>query len=79
MRGYARSPECVKIRFGTALMCELRQNRAKEWALQRLTTIGEACRALLRENLRTTLEWAFRQVTEHGQTVDRVMVRLGIG
>ncbi len=48
-------------------------------ALQRLTTIGEACRAQLRENLRTTPEWAFSQVTEHGQTIDRVMLRLGIG
>lgn len=63
----------------TLLMCELRQNRAKEWALQRLTTIGEACRAMLRESLRTTLEWAIRQVTEHAQPVDRVMIRLGVG
>ncbi len=63
----------------TLLMCELRQNRAQEWALQRLTTIFEACRELLRENLRTNLEWAFSQVTTHGQTIDRVMLRLGIG
>jgi hypothetical protein len=36
------------------LMGELRQDRAKEWALHRLMTIGEACRAMIRESLRTT-------------------------
>ncbi len=63
----------------TLLMCELRQNRAQAWALPRLTTIGEARRAQLRENLCTTPEWVFSQVTKHGQTVDRVKLRLGIG
>jgi hypothetical protein len=63
----------------TLLMCELRQSRAKDWALQRLTTIGEACRALLCESLRATLEWAIAQVTEQDETPKHVMVRLGIG
>src|SRR5258708_36441964 len=39
------------------LMGELRQGRAKEWAIHRLMTIGEACRAMTREALRTTLSW----------------------
>ena len=34
------------------LMSELKQGRAKEWALDRLMTIGEACRAMLKETLR---------------------------
>ena len=34
---------------------------------QKLTTIGEACRAMLRETLRTTLAWAIDQVTEFEQ------------
>jgi hypothetical protein len=42
------------------LMSQLRQGRARDWALQRLTTIGEACRALLRENLRTPLSWVIQ-------------------
>jgi SRSO17 transposase len=46
------------------LMSRLRRGRAREWALQRLTTIGEACRAMLRENLGTTLAWVIGQVTQ---------------
>src|SRR6185312_2696550 len=58
------------------LMSQLRQGRACEWALHRLTTIGEACRAMLRENLRTTLAWAIEQVTEKQQSVDHVVAQL---
>lgn len=60
-------------------MRELRQSRAKEWALHRLTTIGEACRAMLRESLRSTLEWAISQVTEHSQKFDNVVAQLHLG
>lgn len=63
----------------TLLMRELRQSRSKEWALHRLTTIGEACRAMLRETLRTTVEWAIRQVTEHAQEVVHVVAQLQLG
>ena len=41
---------------------QLRQSRAQDWAFCRLTTIGEVCRAMLRETLRTTLAWAVAQV-----------------
>ncbi len=63
----------------TLLMRELRQSHAKDWALQRLTTIGEACRALLHETLRATLEWAIDQVAKHGAQTNHVMARLRIG
>ncbi len=77
-QGQIRHMDLVFLAY-TLLMCELRQNPAQEWVLQRPTAIGKARRAQLRENLRTTQEWAFSQVTEHGQTADRVMLRLGIG
>lgn len=77
-QGQTRHMHLVFLAY-TLLMRELRQSRAKEWALHRLTTIGEACRAMLRENLRTTLEWAISQVTEHSQKVDHVMARLHFG
>ena len=60
------------------LMRQLRQNRAHDWALQKLTTIGEACRELLRETLRTTLAWAIQQVTENGSSYERVVTKLGL-
>jgi hypothetical protein len=39
-------------------MDQLGQNRAKQGALRKPTTIGEACRALLRRTLRSTIAWA---------------------
>ena len=61
------------------LMSQLEQGRAREWALQRLTTIGEACRAMLRENLRTTLAWVIEQVTEKEKSFGHVIAQLGLG
>jgi hypothetical protein len=61
------------------LMSQLRQGRAREWALQRLTTIGEACRAMIRENLRSTLAWVIEQVTEKERPFDHVVAHLGLG
>ncbi len=60
------------------LMGELKQGRAKEWALHRLMTIGEACRAMIRESLRTTLTWAIEQVTGKNQQVGHVVAHLGL-
>jgi hypothetical protein len=50
----------------------------KEWALHRLMTIGEACRAMIRESLRTTLTWAIEQVTGKNQPVGHVVAQLGL-
>jgi hypothetical protein len=61
------------------LMSQLRQSCAREWALHRLTTIGEACRAMLRENLRATLTWAIQQVTEMERPFGHVIAQLGLG
>ncbi|HKM54210.1 MAG TPA: IS701 family transposase, partial [Isosphaeraceae bacterium] len=60
------------------LMSQLRQSCAREWALHRLTTIGEACRAMLRENLRATLAWAIQQVTEKERPFGHVIAQLGL-
>ena len=60
------------------LVRQLGQNRAQDWALQKLTTIGEACRAMLRETLRTTLAWAIQQVTEKSSSYEHVVAKLGL-
>ncbi len=60
------------------LMRELEQTRAKGWAHQRLTTIGQACRAVTAETLCTTLTWAMRQFGENSQKRQHVMARLGL-
>ena len=60
------------------LMRQLRDNRAKDFALHRRTTIGEACRGVMHETLRTTLAWAIDQVTENLQNKKHVMAQLGL-
>ena len=76
-QGQTRHMYLVMLAY-SLLVSQLRQNRAREWALHRLTTIGEACRAMLRENLRTTLAWAIQQVTEMERPFDHVITQLGI-
>jgi len=60
------------------LMQQLQQGHAHEWAYQKLTTIGEACRAVADETLRNTLEWAMRQRQENSQQTHRVIAQLGL-
>lgn len=74
-QGQTRHMYLVMLAY-SLLMRQLRQNRAQDWALHKLTTIGEACRAMLRETLRTTLAWAIKQVTEFSQSFDHVVAQL---
>lgn len=77
-QGQTRHMYLVMLAY-SLLMNQLRQDRAKEWALCRLTTIGEACRAMLRETLRTTLAWTIEQVTEYSCSYDHVVTKLRLG
>jgi hypothetical protein len=76
-QGQTRHIYLVMLAY-SLLMGQLKQSRAKEWALHRLMTIGEACRAMLKETLRTTLAWAIDQVTERGLSFDRVIAQLSL-
>jgi hypothetical protein len=76
-RGQTRHMYLVMLAY-SLLMSALKQGRAKEWALQRLMTIGEACRAMEKEVLRTTLSWAIEQVTTRGRPPDQVVAQLGL-
>ena len=77
VQGQTRHMYLVMLAY-SLLMSQLRQSCAREWALQRLTTIGEACRAMLRENLRTTLAWAIEQVVERERPLAHVIIQLGL-
>jgi DDE superfamily endonuclease len=76
-QGQTRHMYLVMLAY-SLLMSQLGQSRAREWALHRLMTIGEACRAMLRESLRTTLAWAIEQVTMKEQPMDHVISQLGL-
>jgi len=60
------------------LVRQLDHSRAKTWALQRLTTIGQACRAVADETLRATLQWAVTQIGQNSQTPQHVFAQLGL-
>lgn len=76
-QGQTRHMYLVMLAY-SLLMSQLHDSRAKEWAFHRLTTIGEACREVMRETLRTTLSWAIDQVTENPQNKEHVMAHLGL-
>ena len=74
-QGQTRHMYLVMLAY-TLLMDQLGQNRAKEWAFRKLTTIGEACRAVLRETMRSTIAWAIEQATAGSQSYDHIVARL---
>jgi hypothetical protein len=75
--GQTRHMYLVMLAY-SLLMRQLRQGHAYEWAFQKLTTIGEACRAIRRETLRNTLSWAIERVTDRAWSRDRVITYLGL-
>ncbi len=77
VQGQTRQMDLVMLAY-SRLRGQPRQGRAKEWALHRLMTIGEACRAMAKEALRTTLSWAIEQVTRWEQPYEHVVAQLGL-
>jgi DDE superfamily endonuclease len=75
--GQTRHQYLVMLAY-SLLMRQLRQGHAYEWAYQKLTTIGEACRAIGRETLRSTLQWAIERVEGFAWDKDRVVAHLGL-
>jgi hypothetical protein len=74
--GQTRHMHLVVLAY-TALMRQLRHDRAQEWAHMRLTTIGEACRMLFRETLGKTLEWVVER-THEGMSLPEIKQRLAL-
>jgi hypothetical protein len=76
-QGQTRHMYLVMLAY-SLLMRQLQQSRAKEWAFRRLTTIGQACRAVLHETLRNTIEWAIRQVAPNSNKTQHITALLGL-
>lgn len=76
-QGQTRHMYLVMLAY-SLLMSQLKQSRAQDWALCRLTTIGQACRAIASETLRTTLAWAIDQVAKKSHKREHVMAQLGL-
>jgi hypothetical protein len=60
------------------LVAQLRQGRVSAWACETLTTIGEACRAVLRETLGKTVSWAIERATLDGWNKERIKAHLSL-
>lgn len=60
------------------LVAELRQGRVCAWAQERLTTIGQACRAVLRETLGKTITWAIERATLDGWQPEKIKAHLAL-
>jgi hypothetical protein len=76
-QGQTRHMHLVMFAY-TLLVRQLKSSRAKEWARQRLTTVGQACRAVANETLGTTLRWAIAQITTNSQRTQHVIAQLGL-
>jgi len=62
----------------SVLMRQLRQSRSRVWALERLTTIGEACIAVLRQTLSETLAWAIERIEQDCWDFQKIKVHLAL-
>ena len=60
------------------LVSQMQQGRACEWARATLTTIGQACRAVLRETLAKTISWVIERVTAQGWDEGRIRAGLAL-
>ena len=76
-RGQTRHMYLVFLAY-SVLMRQLRQRRARVWALQRLTTIGQACRAVARETLSRTIDWVIDRVREQGWNSRKIKAHLAL-
>jgi len=76
-QGQTRHMYLVMLAY-SLLVLQLRQSHAKERAYRRLTTIGEACRAVASETLKTTIEWAVRQATGNPKKIEHITALLGL-
>ena len=61
----------------SVLMRQLRQGRASAWARERLTTLGQACLAVLKETLSDTISWVVDRTNE-GWKCERIKAQLAL-
>jgi len=62
----------------SVLMRQLRQGRAREWAQERLTTIGQACMSVLRQTFSDTLSWVIERIENDNWDFQRIKIQLAL-
>ena len=76
--GQGQTRHMYLVMLAHSLLVQKLGQRARDWAFQKLKTIGEACRAMLNESLRATLNWAFEQVETTQIPRENLMEQLGL-
>jgi len=76
-KGQTRHMHLVFLAY-SLLMTQLRSRRSQEWTPEMLKTIGQACRAVLRETLGTTIEWAITKFTSENWTLENIKIALAL-
>jgi hypothetical protein len=74
--GQTRHMQLVVLVY-TALMRQLKHDRAVDWAHTRLMTIGESCRTIARETLGKTIAWAI-QHAQAGMSLSDIKQHLAL-
>ena len=76
-RGQTRHMHLVFLAH-SVLTRQLRCGRARAWALERLTTIGQACRAVMRQTLSRTIDWVIARVRDDGWNSRKIKAHLAL-
>ncbi len=83
--GQTRHTYCVFLAY-SLLIRELDETSLSGWAGVKLSTIGESCRALLKESVRNLIGWIMSELDSAwacgvnvGKRLDAVLRRLGLG
>ena len=71
VQGQTRHMYLVMLAY-SLLMSQLRQSCAREWALHRLTTIGEACRAVKGELLGQLVDWIVDKLADDQWSIPQI-------
>jgi SRSO17 transposase len=76
-QGQTRHMYLVCVAY-SLLMRTLQQRRVQEWARQRLTTIGQACRAIKAESLGQVIDWVVEKLTAEQWSVPEIKMALEV-
>jgi ribosomal protein S16 len=61
------------------LLPQMQGSRVQEWSTALVSTIGDACRAVLRDTLGKTIRWAVGKAQEHAWSSDKICKHLALG
>ena len=60
------------------LLPQMQGDRVREWSTALVSTVGDACRGVLRDTLRRTIRWVVEKVTEHSWSSEQVCATLAL-